>query len=139
MSRVIIGIDQIKIPDKLLLSYNLSSKKVVIDSMPEKSYWITDGVYIDDPVERIKMVKILKEITKVLESKILFSKALFCFTEFEDKDNWRAVRIHQIKKDSNVYAPMMWGLTGSAEIVMKNGVCNLSYFTKDCITEKLIG
>ena len=139
MSRVIIGIDQIKIPDKLLLSYNLSSKKVVIDSMPEKSYWITDGIYIDDPVERIKMVKTLKEITKALESKILFSKALFCFSEFKDRDNWRAVRISKIKKDADVYAPMRWGLTGSAEIIMKNGKCQLKYYTKDCITEELLG
>ena len=138
MSKKIIGVDPIPVPDKLLLDYNIKSKKIVM-GYPEDAFWVTDGVFIEDPVERMKMEKMLKEITKYFRSKVSLSNSIFCFTEFEDKDNWRAVRIHQIKKDANVYAPMMWGLTGSAEIVMKNGVCNISYFTKDCITEKLIG
>lgn len=139
MAIVVLGIKPIPIPDELLLDYTLSSKKVVIDSIPESKGWITNGVYIDDPVERSKMVKTLKLLYHKLNQKILLKNAVFCITKFTDRNNWEAVRVKPIKKDSNIYAPLVDGLLGSAKLVMSEGHVLLSYFSKTVITEELIG
>ena len=49
MAITVLGIKPIPIPDDLLLDYTLSSKKVVVDSIPESQGWITNGVYIEEP------------------------------------------------------------------------------------------
>lgn len=139
MTRVI-GIDPIPVPDELLLDYTLSSKKLTPRSIrPSCGGWIDNGVYIEDSVERSKMLKSLNTITRLTNKKALLKGAVFCITEFTDRNNWKAVRVRSLTSTTDVYAPWVEGLAGHCVITMKNGDCSLTYYSVNCITEKLVG
>lgn len=137
MATIILGVDPIPVPDNLLLDYTLSSKKVSVGPA-SKSGWLTDGVYIEDPVERLKMEKSLRKIHRQINDRILLRNSIFAITKFKDRRNWEAIRVRAVEGSTNIYAPLVEGLIGSAKIVVSEGNCNLSYYSKNCISEELI-